>query len=87
MIKKISYIIFMLLGYVVMACPACEKQQPELLKGITHGTGPTGDSDYIIITATAIIVLVTFIYFIKYTFFPREKSVQHIKRKILNYGQ
>ena len=35
----------MLLGYVVMACPSYEKQQPELLRGITHGTRSTGDSD------------------------------------------
>ena len=76
--KKLTYIGFLLLSIAAMACPACEKQQPELLKGISHGTGPTGNSDYVIIIATAIIVVVTFIYFIKYTFFPGERSVKHI---------
>lgn len=87
MLKKIYYIVFMLLGVVSWACPACEKQQPEMLQGITHGTGPSGNSDYFIIGAVAFIVLLTFVFFIKYTFFPKEKSVKHIKRKILSYGQ
>lgn len=85
--KTIIFILLMFAGVFIFACPACEKQQPELLRGISHGTGPTGNSDYIIIIATAIIVLISFILFLKYTIFPKEKSEKHIKRKILNYGK
>lgn len=77
----------MFIGIFILACPACERQQPELLKGISHGIGPTGNMDYIIIIITAIIVLVSFVLFLKYTLFPKEKSENHIKRKILNYGK
>ena len=85
--KRILFSIFLFFGIFLMACPACEKQQPELLRGISHGTGPAGNSDYIIIIATAIIVLLSFILFMKYSLFPKEKSAKHIKRKILNYGE
>lgn len=66
------------------ACPACEKQQPRILRGITHGSGPTGNWDYIIVLATAAIVIVTLFFAVKWTLFPGEKNNDHIKRTILN---
>lgn len=65
------------------ACSACEKQQPKMLKGITHGTGPQSNWDYVIIWSIAIIVLITLFYSLKFLISPGEKSADHIKRLML----
>lgn len=83
--KKISLLfLLMTIQLAAMACPACEKQQPALLKGISHGTGPQNTLDYIIVWATAIIVLITLAFSIKYLMKPGEKDVNHIKNTVLN---
>ncbi|MDQ2863507.1 MAG: hypothetical protein M3R50_07670 [Bacteroidota bacterium] len=66
------------------ACPACEKQQPALLKGITHGAGPDGNWDYVIVTISVIIVLFTLFFSVKWMIRPGEQSQSHIKRLVLN---
>lgn len=83
--KKIS-LLFLLMTFqlAAMACPVCEKQQPALLKGISHGTGPQNTVDYLIVWATAIIVLLTLIFSVKYLLKPGEKDVNHIKNTVLN---
>ena len=68
---------------VADACPACEKQQPKFLRGITHG-GPSGNWDYVIVIAALIIVLVTLFYAIKWMVKPGETNTDHIKRTVLN---
>ncbi|MEO8569373.1 MAG: hypothetical protein ABI419_09555, partial [Ginsengibacter sp.] len=66
------------------ACPACEKQQPKLLKGITHGAGPGGNWDYVIVAIAVAIVLFTLFFSVKWLIRPGEQSQNHIKRLILN---
>lgn len=66
------------------ACPVCEKQQPALLKGITHGTGPEGNQDFIIIAIAVIIVLFTLFYSVKWLLRPGEHARDHIKQIVLN---
>lgn len=68
----------------VAACPLCEKQQPSLLKGISHGTGPQDNWDYLIVIMMVIIVLLTLFYALKFILKPREMDKSHIKRVILN---
>ncbi len=68
---------------VVMACPVCERQQPKILRGITHGAGPDSSWDYLIIWSTILIVLLTLYFSIKYLVRPGEKSSDHIKRTVL----
>jgi len=83
--KKICLIIFLLIGKIAaIACPACEKQQPKILAGITHGGGPDSNWDYVIVWATILIVLVTLFYTIKWLIKPGENSYNHIKRIVLN---
>lgn len=83
--KKISLIIFLItLQLAAFACPVCEKKQPALLKGISHGTGPESNWDYVIVSATAVIVLLTLIYTIKYLVKPGEKNQSHIKHTVIN---
>lgn len=71
-------------GYVASACPACEKQQPAIFRGITHGTGPDSRWDYLIISVTVVIVLLTLFYSVKWLIKPGEKSADHIKQLILS---
>ncbi len=83
--KKISGTLFLLAATLwASACPVCERQQPELLKGITHGQGPESRWDYLIVWITVVIVLVTLFFSVKWLIRPGEKSKKHIKRFILN---
>lgn len=66
------------------ACPACEKQQPKILAGITHGGGPGSNWDYLIIWIAVAIVLFTLFFSLKWLIRPGEQSHNHIKRLILN---
>ncbi len=63
-----------------MACPLCEEQQPKMLKGISHGAGPDSNWDMVIVIITAIMVLATLFYTVKWLIKPEEKSATHIKR-------
>lgn len=83
--KKFLLVFGLLLSHIALwACPVCEKQQPKVLKGITHGTGPQNNWDYIIILVIAILVLVTLFYSLKYLIKPGEKSESHIKNLFIN---
>ena len=78
-------IIFFLAHISIYACDACEKQQPEILRGITHGPGPQSNWDYLIVSVGAAIVVATFFFSIKWLLSPGEKGEKHIKRIVLNY--
>lgn len=84
--KKIIAIVVVILfiSLPAIACPVCEKQQPKILQGITHGGGPQNNWDYPIISITAVIVLVTLFFSVKWLMRPGEKSATHIKRLVLN---
>lgn len=79
-----SYLLVpLLLQGTASACELCEAQQPKFLRGITHGAGPQGNSDYVIVIAAALLVLVTLFYAIKFLVRPGERGSNHIKRTIL----
>ena len=80
-----AFIIFFLAHISIYACDACEKQQPEILRGITHGPGPQSNWDYLIVAVGAAIVVATFLFSIKWLLSPGEKGEKHIKRIVLNY--
>lgn len=83
--KKIAVSLLALLFAMPMwACEACEKQQPKLLKGITHGTGPQSGWDMPIIYVSGVIVLITLVFSVKFLVKPNEDAENHIKRSILN---
>jgi hypothetical protein len=69
---------------IILLCDACKKQQPKLLQGITHGTGPDSSWDYVIVYMAVAIVLVSLFYSVKWLIKPGEKSSSHIKQFILN---
>ncbi len=83
--KKIMFTLALLLQSLwLIACPVCERNQPKVLKGITHGAGPESQWDYVIVGVTAAIVLATLFFSVKWLIKPGERSEQHIKRFILN---
>ena len=77
-------LLLMLPSSIVYACSACEKQQPKILRGITHGAGPQSSWDFVIIWVTVLIVAVSMFYSVKWLIRPGEKSAAHIKRTVLN---
>lgn len=66
------------------ACEVCKRQQPEMLRGITHGAGPQSGWDYAIVAVTIVIAVVSLYYCVKWMVDPGEKENAHIKRRILN---
>jgi hypothetical protein len=75
---------FFAMNIPVFACEVCQRNQPEPLKGITHGIGPTGNLDYIIIGVASVIVIAAFVLSVKYLVWPKEKNSGHIKNIVLN---
>lgn len=85
--KKIIYslIITLLTPVMALACEACDLQQPAITKNLTHGSGPQGTMDWIIVAIITLITLATLFYSVKYLIMPGEKSSSHIKNNVLNY--
>jgi hypothetical protein len=86
--KKIIVVgIILLLELTIQACPECEKQQPKILRGISHGAGPESQWDYLIVWIMVAIVIVTLFFAIKWTIKPGEKEINHIKRNFINFNE
>ena len=87
--RKLLFIMsLMVLGLSspLLACEVCKTQQPKVVQNITHGAGPQGESDFIIIAIAIVIVLFTLIFSVKYLLKPGENSPGHVKRMVLeNY--
>ena len=83
--KKINIlIILMVVSVALQSCPVCEKQQPALFQGLTHGAGPQSNWDWVIIAIIFVITILTLIYSVKYLLTPGEKNENHIKQSILS---
>jgi hypothetical protein len=80
--KKWTALLLLLAATPLRACPACEAQQPKLLRGITHGVGPQGDMDYLIVSVMVFITLATLWYSVKTLIRPKEDTPEHIKYSI-----
>lgn len=85
--KKFSLILLFILLVTtpsVLACTVCGQNQPKALKNITHGVGPQGNLDYIIIIGGIIIVSFTLFYSLKFLIRPGEKHAGHIKNIVVD---
>ena len=83
---RIKYLITVfLLGafQVSKACDICEKRQPKITAGLTHGVGPESNWDWVNISIITVFTLLTLYLSIKYLVKPGEKNGNHIKRSIL----
>lgn len=76
--------VMLFISAILLACPVCEKNQPKGFENITHGQGPDGNIDYIIMFVAIIIVGFTLIMSIKYLVHPKEKNKNHIKNLVVN---
>lgn len=83
---QITVVLFLLGQQVAMACDVCKKNQPTGFKNITHGAGPTGTIDYVIMATALVIVLATLYLSFKYLIKPRENNPDHIKNIVRNEG-
>jgi hypothetical protein len=70
--------------FQALACPVCDRNKPKLLKGISHGTGPESNWDYLIVGGMLVITLFTLFFSIKWLIQPKENHKSHIKYSILN---
>lgn len=79
--KQIIISALFLLAYqpALLACDLCKKNQPKGLENITHGEGPSGNWDFVIIWSAVILVAVTLFFSIKYLVRPQENDPGHIK--------
>ncbi|ACB76150.1 hypothetical protein [Opitutus terrae] len=68
---------------VAFACEVCSAQQPSIWQRFTHGGGPQGPFDYVIVLCAVAVVGVTLGYSLKYLLRPGERGADHIKRAIL----
>ncbi len=86
-LKKITLLAatFCFAGIEVLACEACKKQQPKILRGVTHGAGPTSDWDYVAVWGIAIVVVISLFLAIRWIARPGEKESDHIKRTVLTF--
>lgn len=83
--KKICFTLVLAVFQVGLnACPTCERQQPKLLRGVVHGTGPDSKWDYLIVATVMVITIFTLYFSIKWLIKPGEKDDKHIKYSILN---
>ena len=80
--KTISFLFLLLFQIAAFACPVCERNQPKVLRGIVHGSGPDSNWDYISIAITIIISVFALIYSIKWLIKPNENNQNHIKYSI-----
>jgi len=76
--KSLLTIICVLLGGIqVLACDVCKGQQPEVLQDVTHGTGPQGVFDYLILWGAVIIVCITLFLSIRFLWRPDKLDKRH----------
>jgi hypothetical protein len=84
LIKTLAIVVVLVANTPVLACEVCKKQQPKVLRGITHGAGPQSGWDYVVVWCMVIIAAVSLFYSIKWILRPGEGDSKHIKRSILN---
>ncbi len=85
--KNFKYFATLFLLFAInfaFACDACKLQQPAVTRDFTHGVGPRGDADWIIVAIIGVITVYTFIFSLKYLLKPGEKDKNHIKNSVLN---
>lgn len=82
-LKRILAVFLLVFTNLAFACEACKIQQPKITQNITHGGGPGGYVDWIIVGIIALITVVTLFYSVKFLLLPGEKDKNHIKYSFL----
>lgn len=66
----------LLLALPALACPLCAKNQPKGFANITHGVGPGGPFDYVMLYGSMAVVLLTFGLFFRFLLRPDNRRNQ-----------
>lgn len=82
--KTNSTLWFCLVSIATYACPVCERNKPKILQGISHGSNPESNWDFVIVIVIAIIAILTLFYSVKWLIKPNENNTEHIKYSFLN---
>ena len=82
--KFILILLVLILNKESFACDACNKMQPKLTRGITHGAGPDSYLDWLWISMVFAIAIYTLVKSVKYIAKPNEDQSNHIKYHILD---
>ena len=84
--KSVSIIsVATLLSTGSFACELCQRGQSKFVKAVSsHGQGPDSNWDYIFVVGTALIVLLTLFYSVKYLLSPKEGGAEHIKSLVID---
>jgi hypothetical protein len=85
--KNILLLLSIIINQAAIACPLCEQAQPRIFRGITHGTGPQSNWDFVIIATVMTIATFCLFLSIRYLYKPGEKNINHIKNSIFNTTQ
>ena len=82
--KKIIFILTsVLINIAAIACPVCERNKKNALLGLTHGSNPESNWDYVIVLGMIVIAITTLFYSIKWLIKPNENNKAHIKYSFL----
>lgn len=68
--------------YQALGCAVCDRRQPKILRGLVHGTGPSGFWDYVIVFVILLVAILTLFFSVKWLLKPGEQGKNHIKRAI-----
>ena len=82
--KTITVLLLILAQVTTYACEVCERNKPKILQGITHGSNPESNWDYVIVVVITLVAVLTLIYSIKFLIKPNETNDDHIKYSFLN---
>ena len=82
--RKTLTLFLSVLHFTTYACEVCERNKPKILQGITHGSNPESNWDYVIVGVISIIAILTLIYSVKFFVKPNESNTDHIKYSFLN---
>ena len=85
--KKNLFALLALLLFTLpaLACPLCQKNQPKGFANITHGVGPGGPFDYVMLYGSIAVVVFTFGLFFRHLFRPDNRRNQ-ARRELLTFN-
>lgn len=55
----LTFALVVLANVATFACEACNKNQPKILRNITHGSGPQSNWDYFVVILMVLITVYT----------------------------
>ena len=74
--KIFALLVTLLAALPALACPLCAKNQPKGFANITHGVGPGGPFDYVVLYGSIAVVVLTLGLFVRFLVRPEGRRNQ-----------